>query len=115
MKTFTAKQMEILAVQEEQLRRATYQRYYRSTNTKVLNELKEIYDSVADKPYPANWSCGHCVLSFLAALGTLYFEAKNNQEVKAVAVPEAEVVTKPEPKPKKSTPVKKSTKKATKK
>lgn len=78
MKLFNEQQMELLKPHEEQLFRALHQKYYRSTNTKTLDALKAIYDSVADTPYNANWSCGHCVLSFLAALGKIYFDTKDS-------------------------------------
>lgn len=80
MKTFTKEQMEFLKPHEAQLFRATYQEYYRSTNTKLLEEFKAIYDSVADKPADTNWSCGHCVLGFLKKVGQIYFETKKELE-----------------------------------
>jgi Skp family chaperone for outer membrane proteins len=80
MKTFTKEQMEFLKPHEDQLFRATYQEYYRSTNTKLLEEFKAIYDSVADKPADTNWSCGHCVLAFLKKVGQIYFDTKKELE-----------------------------------
>jgi len=89
MKLFNEQQMELLKPHEEQLFRALHQKYYRSTNTKTLDALKAIYDSVADTPYNANWSCGHCVLSFLAALGKIYFESKAALENQAQSITSA--------------------------
>lgn len=86
MKIFSKEQLEILKPNEEQFKRAVYFKYYRSTNTKLLDELKTIYDSVADEPYNANWGCGHCVLAFLAALGKIYFESKAALENQAQSI-----------------------------
>lgn len=86
---YNKEQMEFLKTHEQQLYRATYQDYYRSTNSKLLDQMKEIYDSVADKPYPANWSCGHCVLDFLRHVGLIYFKTKKELEEKAAKVVEA--------------------------
>lgn len=102
MITFNKEQMEILKEHEQQLFRATYQDYYRSTNTKLLEQFKQMYDSVSKEPWTGNWSCGHCVLSFLKAVGNIYFNTKKQIEEKASQLVEAldEVfeVKKPEPK-----------------
>lgn len=126
MKPFNKEQLDILAKWEESFFTATVGKYYRNIATKSLETMKSVYDEVADKPYPANWSCNHCVLAFLQTVGKKYyadrdaFNAKAAELVKAMdevmaEVPDEKVSKETEPKPKKKPATKKTNKKATKK
>jgi len=83
MITYNEEQMEFLKEHEKQLFNATYQNFYRSTHSTLLDKMKAIYDSVAESPYPANWSCGHCVLDFLRHVGKIYFDTKKAGQLTA--------------------------------
>lgn len=125
MKAFTKEQLDFLKQFEENLHRATYLKYYRGMGSKKLDEMKAVYDEATEGKYNANWSCSHCVLSFLQAVGKKYFEDKKAYEEKAAQlvdvldevfgeVPDEEPVSKePEPKAIKKATAKKTTKKAT--
>ena len=124
MKTFTQEQLEALKQYEPMLRTAHYNHYYRSTNTRILNEIKAIYDEAADTPYQGRWNCSHCVLKFLSTVGKKYFEDiefLNNKAEEFVEVLDEVMADVPdekpveEPKPVKKTTTKKTTKKSTKK
>lgn len=129
MKAFTKVQLDGLKEYESIFFKAVHQRYYRSMSTKILDAIKSVYDTVADKPYDANWSCSHCVLAFLQVVGKKYYEdldAYNKQAEKLVQaldqvmadVPDDTVPKELEPRPKKTTrkpATKKTNKKATKK
>lgn len=126
MKAFTKEQLDFLKQFEDNLHRATYLKYYRGMGSKKLDEMKAVYDEATEGKYNANWSCSHCVLSFLQAVGKKYFADKQAYEEKAAQLVEAidavmaevhdEPVSKePEPKPTKKATPKKTTKKATKK
>lgn len=121
MKQFNKEQLDILAKWEESFFTATVGKYYRNIATRSLDTIKAVYDEVADKPFGANWSCNHCVLSFLQMVGKKYYEDKKAYEEKAAKLVEAidavmaEVPAEPEPKPAKKPAPKKSNKKATKK
>lgn len=121
MKQFNKEQLEILSKWEESFFTATVGKYYRNIASRSLDTIKTVYDEVADNPYPANWSCNHCVLAFLQTVGKKYYADKEAYAKKAAKLVEAidavmaEVSTEPEPKATKKTPAKKTTKKATKK
>lgn len=74
MKHFNKEQLETLAEYEPNFFRAVHQDYYRTMRSTVIDKLRDMYDSVADKPYDTNWSCNHCILSFLKTIGKKYYE-----------------------------------------
>lgn len=126
MKSFNQTQIDELKQYEIVFFRAVHQDYYRSMSRKVLDALKAMYDETQDSPYSANWSCSHCVLTFLKTIGKKYYDDKKALEEKAAElvkaidevfqdVPDIEVQIEPEPKPVKKAPAKKTNKKVTKK
>lgn len=124
MKQFTKEQLDILSQWEDRFYTATVSKYYRNISSKSLDLIKSIYDEATESTYYANWSCSHCVLSFLMLAGKKYFEDKKAYEEKAAQLVEAidavmaEVQDELEPKVKKhvrKAPSKKPANKATKK
>ena len=126
MKTFTQEQLDGLRQYEDIFFKAVYQNYYRSMSGKTLDAMKSVYDETQDKPYAANWTCSHCVLTFLKTIGSKYYEDKKALEERAAQLVKAmdevfndvediPVVKEPEPKPKKKPASKKPNKKVTRK
>ena len=119
MKAFTKEQLDYLKQFEDNLYKAVHLKYYRNMSSKTLDAVKAVYDEATEGSYTANWSCSHCVLAFLQAVGKKYFEDKEAYNKKAAEMVKvidevmAEVPTEPEPNPTKKAPAKKSTKKAT--
>lgn len=128
MKQFNKEQLDALKQYEDNFNRAVNLNYYRNMTGKALDAIAAVYDTVVDKSYSKNWSCSHCVLSFLKSVGKKYFEdleAYKNNAAKLVEaldqvfgdVPDEEpqVQKEPEPKPVKKSAPRKTTKRATKK
>ena len=112
MKPFNQEQLDILQKWEESFFTATVAKYYRNIATKSLETIKSVYDQVADEPYPANWSCNHCILAFLRTVGKKYFEDRDALVKKATELVKAmdevfddveDIPDDEEPKPKKTT------------
>lgn len=119
---FTKEQREILKQYEDRLNTAYNLNYVRGLTYKASDAILGVWREVKGKDENVNFSCSHCVLSFMKKVGKMYFEdlaeiAKANEMVKVLDEVMAEVPDpkEPEPKPKKPAATKKSTKKATKK
>ncbi len=75
MKTFNQEQLEVLSEYEDRFRTAVSMDYYRNLTSRTLDKINEVYAEVNGTKHNSNWSCGHCVLSFLKTVGSLYFKS----------------------------------------
>lgn len=89
MRQFTKQEIETLSQFEETLNTATYCKYYRNISAKKLDEIKAVYEAASGEPYGANWSCNHCILTFLQTVGRKYFDDLEKIAMKEIEMMEA--------------------------
>lgn len=80
MRRFTNEELEILSAYEDRFYTAVNLDYYRNLSSRILTNINDIYLNAGGSPLSTNWSCGHCVLSFLRTVGAKYFKDKEAAE-----------------------------------
>lgn len=73
MRQFTNEELKALEQYESRFKTSMELNYVRNLEPRYLNAIKAIYDSAVGVAYPLNSTCSHCVLTFMKAVGTKYF------------------------------------------
>ena len=81
---FNKEQLDILSEYEDRFTTAVRMDYYRNLGSKALNAINDVWEQAEGKKLPGNWSCGHCILTFLKTVGAKYFKDKEEYEKDAV-------------------------------
>lgn len=70
---FNATQLEELKQYEDRFSTAVNADYYRNLGGRTLDRINNIYAEAEGKTLAHNWSCSHCILTFLKTVGAKYF------------------------------------------